>query len=105
MDPFLYFLLQASVVMMLFYAFYKLFFGKNTFHHINRFLLLLIAVMATVLPFFRFKLIPEIIKKTVVENLPMDFSTIPVVEMSGLYGSRAAIHKDSYNVAIGVNAS
>ncbi len=85
MEQFLYYLLRASILMALFYGFYKLFFGKNTFHHFNRFALLFIVMLVAVLPVFRFHLIPE--KKAepvVIENLPMDFSNIPIVEISEL---------------------
>ncbi len=85
MEQFLYYLLRASVLMALFYGFYKLFFGKNTFHHFNRFTLIFIVMLVVLLPVFRFNLIPE--KKTepvVIENLATDFSDIPLVEISEL---------------------
>ncbi len=84
MEQFLYYLLRASILMALFYGFYKLFFGKNTFHNFNRFSLILIVVMVAVLPFFHFNLIPEKKAEPVIENLPMDFSNIPIVEISEL---------------------
>ena len=59
MEQFLYYLLRASILMALFYGFYKLFFGKNTFHHFNRFSLLFIVMLVAVLPVFRFNLLPE----------------------------------------------
>ena len=92
MEQFLYYLLRASILMALFYGFYKLFFGKNTFHHFNRFSLLFIVMLVAVLPVFRFHLIPE--KKAepvVIENLPMDFSNIPIVEISELPASPVEI--------------
>ena len=85
MEQFLYYLLRTSILMALFYGFYKLFFGKNTFHNLHRFSLILIVVMIAVLPVFRFNLLPE--KKAdpaVIENFPMDFSNIPIVEISEL---------------------
>ncbi len=83
MEQFLYYLLRASIVMALFYGFYKLFFGKNTFHNFNRFSLITIVMLVGVLPFFRFNLLPE--KKTepvTIENLPIDYSTITVTEIT-----------------------
>jgi hypothetical protein len=35
MEPFLYYLLRVSIITMLFYGLYKLFFDKTTFHTIN----------------------------------------------------------------------
>ncbi len=85
MEQFLFYLLRASVLMALFYGFYKLFFGKNTFHHFNRFSLILIVMLVAVLPVFRFNLIPEKkVESVVIENFPMDFSNIPIVEISEL---------------------
>ena len=80
MEPFLFYLLRASVVMALFYSFYKLFFGKNTFHRMNRIMLVLLSIAVCMLPLFRFSFLPE--KKQVpvmAENLTTDFSEIPVV--------------------------
>ncbi len=80
MEPFLFYLLRASVVMALFYGFYKLFFGKNTFHRMNRIMLILLSIVVCMLPLFRFSLLPE--KKQVpvmAENFTTDFSEIPVV--------------------------
>lgn len=85
MEQFLYYLLRASMLMALFYGFYKLFFGRNTFHHFNRFSLILIVMMVATLPVFRFNFIPE--KKAepvVIENTTADFSNIPIVEISEL---------------------
>ena len=44
MENLLYYLLRASVSMALLYGFYKLFFGKNTFHAINRFVLIAVPL-------------------------------------------------------------
>ena len=85
MEQFLFYLLRASVLMALFYGFYKLFFGKNTFHHFNMFSLILIVMLVAVLPVFRFNLIPEKkVESVVIENFPMDFSNISIVEISEL---------------------
>ena len=80
MEQFLYYLLRASVLMALFYGFYKLFFGKNTFHRFNRFSLILIAMLVAALPLFRFNLLPEKEAPPVTETFTMDFSEIPVTE-------------------------
>ena len=82
MEHLLYYLLRASVSMALFYGFYKLFIAKNTFHAINRFLLIAIALLATILPLFRFNLIPDWNRVTLVENIQWDISSIPVLEIS-----------------------
>jgi beta-lactamase regulating signal transducer with metallopeptidase domain len=84
MENLLYYLLRASVSMALFYGFYKLFFSKNTFHDINRFLLIEIALLSALLPLFHFDLFPEWGKEHITENLPLDFSSIPVSDISGM---------------------
>ena len=92
METFLYYLLRASIVLTLFYGFYKLFFGKNTFHHFNRVALLLIVALVAVLPVFRFNLLPE--KKAepiVMESVSVDFTAIPVVEISEMPAPRVEI--------------
>ncbi|MDO5665283.1 MAG: carboxypeptidase-like regulatory domain-containing protein [Bacteroidia bacterium] len=92
METFLYYLLRASVLMALFYGFYKLFFGKNTFHNFNRFSLISVVMLVAVLPIFRFNLIPE--KKAepvVIKEFPIDFSNIPIVEISELPAPRIEI--------------
>ncbi len=92
METFLYYLLRASIVLALFYGFYKLFFGKNTFHHFNRVALLLIVALVAVLPVFRFNLLPE--KKAepiVMESVSVDFTAIPVVEISEMPAPRVEI--------------
>ncbi|HHV86996.1 MAG TPA: TonB-dependent receptor plug domain-containing protein [Petrimonas sp.] len=80
MELFLYYLLRASVLMALFYGFYKLFLAGSTFHHINRILLIFIVLTVFLLPLFHFHLIPE--KKTdpVTETFLADLSSIPVTE-------------------------
>ena len=81
MEQFLYYLLRASVVMVLFYGFYKLFFGKNTFHRINRLMLILLSITVCILPLFRFSLLPEKKREPIVtENFTFDLSEIPIVE-------------------------
>ena len=82
MEHLLYYLLHASVSMALFYGFYKLFIAKNTFHAINRFLLIEIALLATILPLFRFNLIPDFNRGPLTQNIQWDISSIPVLEIS-----------------------
>ena len=81
MESFLYYLLRASILMALFYSFYKIFFAKTTFHAINRFLLLGLVLTTILLPFLRFGLIPrKEVAPLVFDSLMTDFSTIPVSE-------------------------
>lgn len=78
MEPFLYYLLRASVLMALFYGFYKLLLSGNTFHAVNRVVLVSIALASCLLPLFRFHLIPEKKADAVARILPGDFFSIPV---------------------------
>ena len=64
MENLLYYLLRASVSMVLFYGFYKLFFGKNTFHAMNRYMLIAFTAMPLLQPLFRFNFLPEQQKAT-----------------------------------------
>lgn len=80
MESFLYYLLRTSILMALFYGLYKVFFSNNTFHNVNRFSLIFMLLMISVLPFFRFNLIPEKKQGPVTETLFMDFSFIPATE-------------------------
>ena len=59
MEHFLYYLLRASVVMILFYGFYKLLWSKVTFHATNRIALILSLLMIMVIPLFQYHLLPE----------------------------------------------
>ena len=59
MEHFLYYLLRASVVMILFYGFYKLLLSKITFHATNRVALILSLMMIMVIPIFQYQLLPE----------------------------------------------
>lgn len=78
MELFLYYLLRASVLMALFYGFYRLFFAHNTFHSVNRFSLIFIALMVSLLPLFRFHLIPEKKPEPVTGTFVVDLSSIPI---------------------------
>ena len=84
MENFLFYLLRVSVSMALFYGFYKLFFGKNSFHDINRFLLIVIVLLTVLLPLFRFNLIPDWYRGSIDEKPPFDFSVFPVADISGV---------------------
>ncbi|MDR1516658.1 MAG: hypothetical protein LBS52_00915 [Dysgonamonadaceae bacterium] len=57
MENFLFYLLRASVCMVLFYGFYKLFLSRTTFYAANRLLLTLILLMVVALPLFRYRLL------------------------------------------------
>lgn len=80
MEFFLYYLLRASVLMALFYLLYKFFFANNTFHTVNRFSLIFMLLMISVLPVFRFNLIPEKQQEPIPDTFWMDLSSIPITE-------------------------
>jgi Antirepressor regulating drug resistance, predicted signal transduction N-terminal membrane component len=83
MESFLYYLLRASIVMALFYGFYKLFFGRNTFHNVNRLLLLAVLLSVCALPLFRFTFFPFLEEGPLpIERTTMDISQFPVTEFS-----------------------
>ena len=84
MENLLYYLLRASVSMVLFYSFYKLFFGKNTFHAMNRFMLIAFTAMTLLLPLFRFNFLPELQKATNSGQLSWELSAVPVIHSSNL---------------------
>lgn len=81
MEWFLYYLVRASFLMVLFWGFYKLFFARTTFHSINRAMLLVVVMIITVLPLFRFHLLPEkVVDPILVNPFSIDFSTISMAE-------------------------
>ena len=84
MESLLYYLLRASISMALLYGFYKLFFGKNTFHAINRFVLIAIALLTVLLPLFQFNFIPDLGRVTISDHSSWDLSDIPVSEFSSM---------------------
>ena len=84
MESLLYYLLRASIVMAVFYGFYKLLFGRNTFHQLNRVLLILMVVTTSLLPLFRFNFLPSINRFDSETNL-LDFSKIQMIEQIGSY--------------------
>ena len=84
MENLLYYLLRASVSMVLFYSFYKLFFDKNTFHAINRFVLIALALLTVLLPLFRFNLLPELSRITISDHPTWNLSNIPITEFSSM---------------------
>ena len=84
MENLLYYLLRASVSMALLYGFYKLFLGKNTFHAINRFVLIAIALLTVLLPLCRFNFIPDLGRVTISDYPSWDLSDIPVSEFSSM---------------------
>lgn len=91
MENLLYYLLRASVSMVLFYSFYKLFFDKNTFHAINRFVLIALALLTVLLPLFRFNFLPELQKATNSGQLSWELSAVPVIHSSNLATTGPAI--------------
>ncbi|MDR0422538.1 MAG: TonB-dependent receptor plug domain-containing protein [Proteiniphilum sp.] len=80
MEPFLYWLLRATLLSALFYGFYRLFPAKTALYAVNRCSLILIALTVSVLPLFRFSLIPEKEPKPVTATFPTDFLSLPVTE-------------------------
>lgn len=84
MESLLYYLLRASISMALLYGFYKLFLGKNTFHAINRFVLIAIALLTVLLPLCRFNFIPDLGRVTISDYPSWDLSDIPVSEFSSM---------------------
>lgn len=69
MESILYYLLRASVLMAIFYVFYTTLFSRNTFHAMNRFLLIGLATVSLCLPLFRFRLLPVKAKVPVFDHL------------------------------------
>jgi len=59
MEPFLYYLLRASIVILGVYCFYKLIFSRVTFHSLNRVALLLLLLVISAMPLFQFHLLPD----------------------------------------------
>ena len=84
MESLLYYLLRASISMALLYGFYKLFLGKYTFHAINRFVLIAIALLTVLLPLFQFNFIPDLGRVTISDHSSWDLSDIPVSEFSSM---------------------
>lgn len=81
METFLYYLLRASVLMVLFYGFYKLFFSRNTFHNLNRILLSGILLLVFVLPVFHVELLLQLEREPLpAETMTMDMLQFPVAE-------------------------
>ncbi len=76
MEPFLYYLLRASVLTVLFYGLYRLFFVHYTFHAANRFSLLWMQLMISVLPLFRYNLLPEQASKAESGISSMDYASL-----------------------------
>ncbi|HBX20906.1 MAG TPA: hypothetical protein DEF88_10715 [Porphyromonadaceae bacterium] len=79
MEAFLYYLLRASVLLALFYGFYKLFLSRNTFYRLNRVMLLIIMFLICVLPLFDYGFLPVSEEQTLkrngfdTEQIPIDF--------------------------------
>mgnify|MGYP007102558853 FL=1 len=85
MEPFLYYLLRASVLVGLFWGFYKLFFARTTFHSINRVLLQFIVSITILLPLFRFNLLPvKEVDPILLHSLSIDFTMLSMAEEAGI---------------------
>jgi hypothetical protein len=82
MEPFLYYLLRVSIITMLFYGLYKLFFDKTTFHTINRYLLLSILFLSVILPMFYFNLLQNLIKPAS-ETFTLDLTNVYTISQIG----------------------
>lgn len=88
MESLLFYLLRTSIVMAVFYGFYKLFFSRNTFHKSNRVLLILIVVITSILPLFSFNLLSNINLPESEANL-LDFSKLQIIEQVGNFEQKA----------------
>ena len=88
MESLLFYLLRTSIVMAVFYGFYKLFFSRNTFHKSNRVLLILIVVITSILPLFSFNLLANINLPESEANL-LDFSKLQIIEQVGNFEQKA----------------
>ena len=88
MESLLFYLLRASIVMAVFYGFYKLLFGRNTFHKSNRALLILIVVITSILPLFSFNLLSNINLPESEANL-LDLSKLQIIEQVGNFEQKA----------------
>ena len=82
MESLLFYLLRASIVLAVFYGFYKLIFSRNTFHKTNRVLSILIVVITSILPLFSFNLLSNINLPESEANL-LDFSKLQIIEQVG----------------------
>ena len=88
MESLLFYLLRASIVMAVFYGFYKLLFGRNTFHKSNRALLILIVVITSILPLFSFNLLTNINLPETETNM-LDLSKLQIIEQDGNFEQKA----------------
>ncbi|RNC64719.1 M56 family metallopeptidase [Proteiniphilum sp. X52] len=80
MELFLFWLLRASVLMALFYGLYKFFLAHTTFHNVNRFSLICMLLVISVLPLFRFNFILGKKREPLTGAFSTDLSSIPVTE-------------------------
>lgn len=81
MEPFLYYLLRASFVMLILYGFYKLIFSRVTFYSLNRVTLLLLLLVINVMPLFQFNLLPD--PKETFSALPQEMLSLDELEIAG----------------------
>jgi beta-lactamase regulating signal transducer with metallopeptidase domain len=76
MESLFFYLLRASVLMVLFYGIYRLFFAQNTFHAANRLTLLCMQLMITVLPLFRYNFLPKEDANVASNTSSVDYTTL-----------------------------
>lgn len=89
MESLLFYLFRASVIMAIFYGFYKLIFSRNTFHKLNRVLLILIVMITSILPLFSVNILSNINFSETETNL-IDLSKFPIIEQIGSYEQEVA---------------
>lgn len=81
MEPFLFYLLRTSVVMLILYGFYKLIFSRVTFYSLNRVALLLLLLVISAMPLFQFNLFPD--PKETFSALPQEMLSLDALEIAG----------------------
>ncbi|MBI9066801.1 MAG: peptidoglycan DD-metalloendopeptidase family protein [Salinivirgaceae bacterium] len=87
MDNYWFYLLKVSIIFSILYCTYWIFFRKNTFHNLNRILLLVIMISSAIIPLLEFNSTEYFAKTTskvfeigsfneiIVLNIPTDVST------------------------------
>lgn len=69
MGTFLVFILKSAICLVVFYLFYRLLLGRETFHRFNRLALLGLLVFSVIVPFIRFATDTPIVIQRPVQNL------------------------------------
>ena len=82
MGEFFIFIVKSSICVAAFFLFYKLLLSKETFHRLNRILLLLLVLISIVIPFIKIELNtgikPSIVLTEAVYNFDYSVADIPV---------------------------